>query len=58
MGGLLGTQEGRDIEIMNTFELVIEETDGKTLIDFGYFVTRKDQCERRSANSSLGNGQD
>jgi hypothetical protein len=47
VGGLLGTQHGREIEIMNTFELVIDETEGKVLVDFDYFVVRKEQCESR-----------
>lgn len=47
VGGLLGTQVGREVEIMNTFELVInkaEDSDELT-VDHGYFVTRAEQCE-------------
>lgn len=43
IGGLLGTQLGRDIEIMNTFELVYQ--DEGLQLDHGYFVTRAEQCQ-------------
>lgn len=43
IGALLGTQNGREVEIVNTFELALEETDAETL-DHGFFVTRRDQC--------------
>lgn len=42
IGALLGTQEGRKVEIVNTFELAMEE-DGTT-VDAGFLVTRRDQC--------------
>jgi COP9 signalosome complex subunit 6 len=40
LGALLGTQTGREVEIVNTFELA---TDGGAL-DHGYLLSRKDQC--------------
>ena len=43
VGGLLGTQKGREVEIMNSFELVIDAETNK--VDFDYFVTRKEQCQ-------------
>ena len=43
VGGLLGTQRGREVEIMNSFELVIDAETNQ--VDFEYFVTRKDQCQ-------------
>jgi hypothetical protein len=45
VGGLLGTQVGREVEIMNTFEIVVTEVEGELKVDQAYFVTRKDQCE-------------
>ena len=42
LGALLGTQEGRKVEIVNTFELAVEE-DGKT-VDAGFLITRREQC--------------
>ena len=42
IGALLGTQEGRKVEIVNTFELAMED-DGKT-VDAGFLVTRREQC--------------
>lgn len=44
LGALLGTQNGRDVEIVNSFELAIE-LDGVT-VDQGFLVTRKEQCTR------------
>jgi COP9 signalosome complex subunit 6 len=43
LGALLGTQNGREVEVVNTFELAIEEGDG-VKVDHGFLVSRKDQC--------------
>ena len=43
MGALLGTQNGREVEIVNTFELAVE--DGGELVDHGFLVSRRDQCQ-------------
>ncbi|TFK93563.1 COP9 signalosome subunit 6 [Polyporus arcularius HHB13444] len=40
LGALLGTQNGRDVEIVNSFELAVEN-DGVT-VDQGFLVTRKE----------------
>jgi COP9 signalosome complex subunit 6 len=60
IGALLGTQNGRDIEIVNTFELVLEgelnaandssvPPEATVLqIDHGFLTTRRDQCESTS----------
>lgn len=46
IGALLGTQNGREFEIVNTFELCLDDdTSGR--IDHGFVVSRKDQCECR-----------
>ncbi|KAI0374471.1 COP9 signalosome subunit 6 [Pilatotrama ljubarskyi] len=44
IGALLGTQNGRDVEIVNTFELAMED-DGET-VDQGFLVTRKEQYKQ------------
>jgi hypothetical protein len=42
LGALLGQQNGREVEIVNTFELAVEgEAEN---IDHGFLVTRRDQC--------------
>ncbi|ORY90688.1 Mov34-domain-containing protein [Leucosporidium creatinivorum] len=48
VGGLLGTQVGREVEIMNTFELVINKADNsdELTVDHGYFVTRAEQFKQ------------
>ncbi|KAK4051319.1 hypothetical protein OIO90_004800, partial [Microbotryomycetes sp. JL221] len=48
VGALLGTQLGRDIEIMNTFELVIntDDNDDTLTLDDHYFATRADQFKQ------------
>jgi len=44
VGALLGTQNGREVEIVNSFELAMEG-DGVT-IDSGFFVARKEQYKQ------------
>ncbi|KAI0768583.1 COP9 signalosome subunit 6 [Trametes elegans] len=44
LGALLGTQTGRDVEIVNTFELAVED-DGVT-VDQGFLLARKDQYKQ------------
>ncbi|KAG6829283.1 hypothetical protein H0H92_005036 [Tricholoma furcatifolium] len=41
LGGLLGTQVGREVEIVNTFELALQD-DGET-VDLEFLVSRRDQ---------------
>ncbi|KDQ54790.1 hypothetical protein JAAARDRAFT_134778 [Jaapia argillacea MUCL 33604] len=43
LGALLGTQNGREIEIVNTFELAVE--DGEK-VDHGFLVSRRDQYKQ------------
>ncbi|GAA5949582.1 hypothetical protein JCM10213_002608 [Rhodosporidiobolus nylandii] len=49
-GALLGTQQGREVDIMNSFEIVVKpENDdgtGELKVDHGYFVTRRDQFKQ------------
>lgn len=44
IGALLGTQNGREVEIVNTFELAVED-DGAT-VNQGFLVTRKEQYKQ------------
>ncbi|KAF9270529.1 hypothetical protein L218DRAFT_914658 [Marasmius fiardii PR-910] len=44
LGALLGQQTGREVEIVNTFELAVEG-DGQN-IDHGFLVTRRDQYKQ------------
>ncbi|OBZ79855.1 COP9 signalosome complex subunit 6 [Grifola frondosa] len=44
LGALLGTQNGREVEIVNTFELAVEN-DGLT-VDQGFLTTRKEQYKQ------------
>ncbi|KAF7320021.1 COP9 signalosome complex subunit 6 [Mycena kentingensis (nom. inval.)] len=44
IGALLGTQTGREVEIVNTFELAVE--DNGELIDHGFLVSRRDQYKQ------------
>ncbi|GAA5849876.1 hypothetical protein JCM9279_002451 [Rhodotorula babjevae] len=46
-GALLGTQAGRDVEIFNSFELVVNTDDSGNLeLDHAYFDTRRDQFKQ------------
>ncbi|KAJ7814170.1 COP9 signalosome subunit 6, partial [Mycena olivaceomarginata] len=44
LGALLGTQNGREVEIVNTFELAVEA--GGELVDHGFLVSRRDQYKQ------------
>ncbi|KAF8078301.1 maintenance of mitochondrial structure and function-domain-containing protein [Lyophyllum atratum] len=44
LGALLGTQNGREVEIVNTFELAVEG-DGEQ-VDHGFLVSRRDQYKQ------------
>jgi COP9 signalosome complex subunit 6 len=41
LGALLGTQNGREVEIVNTFEVAAEQDER---VDHGSFNLRKEQC--------------
>ncbi|EPQ60992.1 hypothetical protein GLOTRDRAFT_69108 [Gloeophyllum trabeum ATCC 11539] len=43
LGALLGTQNGREIEIVNTFELAVDEGEK---VDHGFLVSRRDQYKQ------------
>ncbi|KAJ7102284.1 COP9 signalosome subunit 6 [Mycena belliarum] len=44
LGALLGTQNGREVDIVNTFELAVES--GGELVDHGFLVSRRDQYKQ------------
>ncbi|KAF5312102.1 hypothetical protein D9619_003396 [Psilocybe cf. subviscida] len=44
-GALLGTQNGREVEIVNTFELAVEGDQGD-LVDHAFLVSRRDQYKQ------------
>jgi hypothetical protein len=46
IGALLGSQTGRDVSIVNSFELVYT-LDEKVVIDDEFFKDRREQCEWR-----------
>ena len=43
-GALLGVQEGRNIEICNSFELLVNLVDGRVTHDAEYFNAKEKQC--------------
>ncbi|KAG8246864.1 COP9 signalosome complex subunit 6 [Homalodisca vitripennis] len=45
IGALIGKQKGRNIEIMNSFELVFNIIGGDIVIDRDYYNTKEEQCE-------------
>jgi len=47
IGALIGKQEGRNIEVMNSFELMSHTIDDKVHIDKEYYYTKEEQCKQR-----------
>ena len=45
LGALIGKQKGRNIEVMNSFELVIVKVEGDIVIDRDYYNTKEEQCK-------------
>lgn len=45
IGALIGKQEGRNIEVMNSFELLSHTVDDRVHIDKEYYYTKEEQCE-------------
>lgn len=44
VGALIGKQRGRNLEIMNSFELVVHIIDNEFIVDKEYYNTKEDQC--------------
>ena len=45
IGALIGKQEGRNIEVMNSFELLSHTVDDRAHIDKEYYYTKEEQCK-------------
>ena len=45
IGALIGKQTGRNIEVMNSFELLFDVVDGQVVIDMDYYNTKEEQCK-------------
>ena len=45
-GALLGTQEGRSMEILNSFELQYDIIDSDVVINTEYYHAKAEQCKR------------
>lgn len=46
LGALIGKQKGRNIEIMNSFELMFDEIEGDIIIDKVYYHTKEEQFKQ------------
>lgn len=44
VGALIGKQKGRNIEIMNSFELLFHLVEDDVVIEREYYNTKEDQC--------------
>lgn len=44
-GALIGKQDGRKIEVYNSFELRYEAIDGDVVINRDYYNTKEEQCK-------------
>lgn len=53
IGALIGKQEGRNIEVMNSFELLSHTIDDRVHIDKEYYYTKEEQCEYFVFNAPL-----
>ena len=53
IGALIGKQEGRNIEVMNSFELLSHTVDERAHIDKEYYYTKEEQCERNTTICAL-----
>lgn len=45
IGAMIGKQEGRNIEVMNSFELLSHTVDDRVHIDKEYYYTKEEQCQ-------------
>lgn len=45
IGALIGKQKGRNIEVMNSFELVFSVIEGDIIIDRDYYNLKEEQCK-------------
>lgn len=47
IGALIGKQKGRNIEVMNAFELKFDKSDNDIIINQEYYSTKEQQCMHR-----------
>lgn len=45
IGALIGCQEGCNIEVMNSFELLSHSVEENVVIDKEYYYTKEEQCK-------------
>lgn len=45
IGALIGKQTGRNVEVMNSFELKFKYVDENIIICRDYYLTKEEQCE-------------
>ena len=48
IGALLGTQNGREVEIVNSFDLILASGTEEDKVDLEVLDSRKDQCAYNS----------
>ncbi|KAJ8030814.1 COP9 signalosome complex subunit 6 [Holothuria leucospilota] len=46
LGALIGKQEGRNIEVLNSFELVFDVVEGDVIVDLQYYNTKEEQFKQ------------
>ncbi|XP_046568887.1 LOW QUALITY PROTEIN: COP9 signalosome complex subunit 6-like [Haliotis rubra] len=46
LGALIGQQKGRNIEVMNSFELVFDVVEGNIIINMDYYNTKEEQFKQ------------
>ena len=45
LGALIGKQKGRNMEVMNSFELVFNKIEDEIIIDREYYNVKEEQCK-------------
>lgn len=45
IGALIGKQSGRNVEVMNSFELKFKQVEQDIIIDQDYYRTKEEQCK-------------
>jgi len=52
-GALLGMQKGRSVDVCNSFELVVNTVEGRTVLDKEYFTAKEAQFKQVFMNMEL-----
>lgn len=53
MGCLLGSQDGRCVDVCNSFEMCFQQGDDGWQIDHPFLLKKQEQCELQGGNSFL-----